>query len=67
MTIPLVVGNWKMNGTRAVCVELARKIVDDLRKQPASAEVVLAPPFTALSEVKKITGKIAIAAQNCHW
>ena len=32
MTTPLVVGNWKMNGTQAVCVELARKIVDDLRK-----------------------------------
>ncbi len=66
MITPLVVGNWKMNGTQAVCVELARKIVGDLRRQPATTEVVLAPPFTALSAVKKVIGKNKIAAQNCH-
>jgi triosephosphate isomerase len=67
--IPLVAGNWKMNGNQAVCVELTRKIVRDLQKNPAAAEVLLAPPFTALSAVKKATlrSKIKIGAQNCHW
>ncbi len=69
MTIPLVAGNWKMNGIQAACVELARKIVRDLQKKPAVAEVVLAPSFTALSAVEKAIrkSKIKIAAQNCHW
>ncbi|MGE5216599.1 MAG: triose-phosphate isomerase [Chloroflexota bacterium] len=62
-------GNWKMNGSQAFCVELARKIVRDLEKTPATAEVLLAPPFTALSAVAKATrkSKIKLAAQNCHW
>ena len=69
MITPLVAGNWKMNGSQAFCVELARKIVRDLEKTPAAAEVLLAPPFTALSAVGKATGKsnIKLAAQNCHW
>lgn len=69
MTAPLVVGNWKMNGGPASCIELARAIVRHTRKNYDSVQVVLAPPFTALLPVKKIVGKSAIqlAAQNCHW
>jgi triosephosphate isomerase (TIM) len=69
MIAPLVVGNWKMNGGPAACVELARSIVRHRQKSPASAQVALAPPFTALLAVKKIMGKsrIKLAAQNCHW
>lgn len=69
MISPLVAANWKMNGSQVFCVELAHKIVRDLAKKPAVAEVLLAPPFTALSAVEKATrrSKIKIAAQNCHW
>lgn len=69
MTVPLVAGNWKMNGSQADCVELARQIVRGLSKNSAEAEVALAPPFTALSAVRKAirTSKIKMAAQNCHW
>ena len=69
MITPLVAANWKMNGSQAFCVELAHIIVRDLANKPAVAEVLLAPPFTALSAVEKATrrSKIKIAAQNCHW
>jgi len=69
MITPLVVGNWKMNGGEAECVQLARQIVRQLKRQPARAEVALAPPFTALSlvarELRK--GNVKLAAQNSHW
>ncbi|MGH7794669.1 MAG: triose-phosphate isomerase [Candidatus Binatia bacterium] len=69
MIPPLVVGNWKMHGGQATGAALARQIVRGLQKPPASAQVVLAPPFTALSAVKKVVQKspVQIAAQNSHW
>jgi triosephosphate isomerase (TIM) len=70
MTVPLVVGNWKMNGTQSECRRLARNIMRGLpRKKARRVEVALSPPFTALSTVAKtIEGsKIKLAAQNCHW
>ena len=69
MKAPLVVGNWKMHGNQADCQALAKAIVQGLKKQPAKAEVAIAPPFTALAAVQKIIrgSKISLAAQNCHW
>ena len=69
MTIPLMVGNWKMHGTRVECVDRARKIVRGLRKIPAPVEVALAPPYTALAFVKEVlkNTEVRLAAQNCHW
>jgi triosephosphate isomerase len=66
---PLVVGNWKMHGTQTECVALAREIDRNLRKKPAHATVVLAPPYTALDTVKRAfrDSKLAVAAQNSHW
>ncbi len=48
MTTPLVVGNWKMNGGPAACLELARAVIQGVRQQRTSAQIALAPPFTAL-------------------
>ena len=69
MITPLVVGNWKMNGGQAQCVQLTREIVRQLQRKPARAEVALAPPFTALSLVARAlsTSKVKLAAQNSHW
>jgi triosephosphate isomerase (TIM) len=69
MTPPLVVGNWKMNGSQADCLELARKISHDVESKPAPVQVVVAPPFTALAAVGKALhdSKVQLAAQNCHW
>ncbi len=69
MSTPLVVANWKMHGGQAHCARLARQIVRALRREPVSAEIVLAPPFTALNAVHHcLSGSpIKLAAQNCHW
>jgi triosephosphate isomerase (TIM) len=69
MTTPLVVGNWKMNGGPAACLELARAVVQGVRQQRTSAQIALAPPFTALQPIKKAIAKspIQLAAQNSHW
>ena len=68
MKTPLVAGNWKMNGTRADALRLARGITNGMKNLPR-VEVVLAPPFTALATVAGVTTKtkIRLAAQNVHW
>jgi len=69
MSTPLVVANWKMHGDQAQCARLARQILRALRREPVSAEVVLAPPFTGLNAVHRcLSGSpMKLAAQNCHW
>ena len=65
----LLVGNWKMNGGTVQCAELARTIVAGVSDNAASAEIVVAPPYTALTAVKQVLGnaRVKLAAQNCHW
>ena len=69
MNIPLVVGNWKMQGTQSQCRELARGVARGLTRQGRQIEVALAPPHTALAIVKTViaTSRIRLAAQDCHW
>lgn len=69
MTLPLVVGNWKMHGSQAECTELARRIARTIAKYAEQVQIALAPPFTALGVVKYTLRKtsIGVAAQNCHW
>jgi triosephosphate isomerase len=69
MKAPLVVGNWKANGLQAECRELARAIVRAITRKPAAVEVVLAPPYIGLAQVKRAIqkSKVMLAAQNCHW
>ncbi len=61
----IIAGNWKMNKTVAEALAL----VEDLKRDLAGVkevDVVIAPPFTALSEVSKATldSTIRLAAQN---
>jgi triosephosphate isomerase len=69
MNNPLVVGNWKMHGSQSECLALTRAVLQGLKKGPCRAEVVLAPPFTALGTVGNALRrcKVKLAAQNCHW
>lgn len=69
MSTPLVVGNWKMHGSQAECVALARAIVRALNKQRGRARVAIAPPFTALAATARAVknSSVGLAAQNCHW
>jgi len=66
---PLIVGNWKMNKTAS---EAAAFIRDFRERVPASphADVVIAPPFTALETAHSALGHsswISLGAQNIHW
>ena len=69
MRKPLIVGNWKMNKT---ALEAAAFIHDLRDRVPASphADVVLAPPFTALESARTALGLsswISLGAQDMHW
>jgi len=68
MRTPLVIGNWKMHGRLGEARELAQSVRDGL-KRPRGVEVVICPPFTALTVVAELLAgsPIALGAQNCHW
>lgn len=64
----IVAGNWKMNTSLQEGVELAKEINMMLTdKELGNKGVVIAPPFTHLSEIKKVinSDKICLSAQNC--
>jgi triosephosphate isomerase (TIM) len=69
MNQPLVVGNWKMNGTLSQASDLAGAIVQDITQKNSEAALVLAPPATALVQVQQriAASGISLAGQNCHW
>ena len=61
----IIAGNWKSNKTVAEALEL----VEDLKRELAGVkevDIVVAPPYTALSEVSKsiLDSNIRLAAQN---
>ncbi len=64
----IVAGNWKMNTSLQEGIELAKEIDKMLAdKDLGDKGVVVAPPFTHLSEIKKVINgdKICLSAQNC--
>jgi triosephosphate isomerase len=66
--LPLIAGNWKMHKTLAEARELAREICRGLANK-TRPEVVLAPPYTALTAVAgEIAGSpVGLAAQDTFW
>lgn len=64
----IIAGNWKMNKNIKEAIELANGIKRALFDEEA-CDIVLCPPFTALSEIGEITlnSNIGLSAQNCHW
>jgi triosephosphate isomerase len=63
----IIAGNWKMNKTVAEAVDLVR----DLKLELANikeVDIVVCPPFTALSEVSKeiLSSNIRLGAQNMN-
>ncbi len=64
MQRPYIVGNWKMNGSRAMLAE-ARAIDRAAARIPA-VEVAIAPPFTLISALGEAVTAIAVGAQDCH-
>jgi triosephosphate isomerase len=66
---PLIVGNWKMNKTASEASVFVREFLMQLSSAPY-AEVVMAPPFTALESVRSALGSsswIGLGAQNLYW
>lgn len=66
--VPFIAGNWKMHMSIPEARNLAAAVVSG-SAEAADAELVLAPPFTALSEVAKTLegSPVRLAAQNLHW
>jgi len=64
----IVAGNWKMHNTIAESVALAQAIKEGATNIK-NGEVIIAPPFTALSSVyETIKGSlVALCAQNMHY
>ncbi|MCP4923553.1 MAG: triose-phosphate isomerase [bacterium] len=63
---PLIVGNWKMNGTPEMAVSLAHEISDQILE--LQADFVLCPPFLFLPFVETALkgSAVRLGAQNCH-
>ncbi len=63
----IVAGNWKMNTLLPEGLELAEAVIKNAEKGlPDDVSLILAPPFTHLSGIKKILpDNIGLAAQNC--
>lgn len=65
MRRPIIAGNWKMNKLAAEAVDLVTALKAKL-SPPYPAEVVLAPPFTALYAVRELLSdtEMELAGQN---
>ena len=64
---PLIIGNWKMNGTQAIAASLVRKL-QLTQHEFGPYTIVLCPPFTLLTTIfSLLNGKqLALGAQDCH-
>jgi len=64
----LIAGNWKMNGLIAEGQALAKEIATATKALKPNAEVLVCPPFTLLTTVKKALrgSKVMLGAQDCH-
>ena len=65
--IRLVVGNWKMNGTRDALSEV-RLLAEMLVRMPAAARVGICPPATLLAACAELArpAGILVGGQDCH-
>ncbi|MBE1236643.1 triose-phosphate isomerase [Phaeovibrio sulfidiphilus] len=67
--VPLIAGNWKMNGltasTRSLASELATRVRSD---RDLGFEMLICPPFTMLSTAAELVRDCALklGAQDCH-
>jgi triosephosphate isomerase len=61
----IVAGNWKMNTLLKDGMELAKAVEQQVNERGTEALVIIAPPFTHLSRIGDLIGKVHLAAQNC--
>jgi triosephosphate isomerase len=69
MRKPIIAGNWKMNKDNQEAVDLVRDLAERVKDLEAR-EIIVCPPFTALSDVshvlEKAGGDIKLGAQNVY-
>ena len=66
---PVIAGNWKMHMTCAQARDYLAAFLPLIAETPQDREIVLAPPFTALSTMAEAAGDtvLELASQNVHW
>lgn len=62
--LPYIVGNWKMNGTRAMLAEA--RAIDRAASRFPGVQVALAPPFTLVGAMREAASDIGVGGQDCH-
>jgi triosephosphate isomerase len=70
MRTPALAGNWKMHKTLDEAVTLVKGFKSELASfDHSKVDVVVCPPFTALTTVRQAIGDAAIGlgAQNMYW
>jgi hypothetical protein len=66
----IIAGNWKMYKTITQAIELANGLKRELfALDSQKIDIVICPPFTALSEVAEVIAdsNIQLGAQDLHW
>jgi triosephosphate isomerase len=65
---PLVAGNWKMNGVKAVLPEIAAIRAAEDKGEAGPAELAVCPPATLIPPAASVLegSEVALGGQNCH-
>ena len=65
---PFIAGNWKLHNTITEAIDLVQSL-DEAREEFTEAQIVVIPPYTALSGVAKAleASPIKLGAQNLYW
>ncbi|MBA4355473.1 MAG: triose-phosphate isomerase [Novosphingobium sp.] len=61
---PYIVGNWKMNGSRAMLAEA--RAIDRAAGRYPDVQVALAPPFTLIGALREAVSAMGVGGQDCH-
>lgn len=59
-----IVGNWKMNGVKAMLAEA--RAIDRAAGRHPSVDIALAPPATLLGPLREAVATIGVGGQDCH-
>ncbi|GGN48564.1 MAG: triose-phosphate isomerase [Novosphingobium sp.] len=62
--LPYIVGNWKMNGTRAMLNEA--RAIDRAAARFPKVQVAVAPPSTLIYRTRDAVDIIGVGGQDCH-
>ena len=61
---PYIVGNWKMNGSRAMLAEA--RAIDRAAARHPQVDIALAPPFPLIGLLREEVTGIGVGGQDCH-